>query len=320
MRRVRGISQVAGHLTRAGTVSLRDEQLPVLIGSLPGTQKERELVIEVHTLEVGQGRWFRASEKSKVVIGDDFASKEVLSRKVQLGDKLLVNEKEFEVTGILKKLGAPDADNAFFMDEDEFRDVLNVSKDDFDVLVARVVQGEDARRVQEAVEKGLRQEKHQRRGEEDFDVESPEDLLRTFNTILNIVQAVLAGIAAISLVVGGIGIMNTMYTSVLERYKDIGIMKATGATNRQILLLFIVESAMLGFIGGIIGLLTGMGISKGVEFIAAEAIGSILIRAVFPVPLILGALAFAVLVGIVSGAAPAYQAAKLAPVEALQHD
>ncbi|MFH1823570.1 MAG: FtsX-like permease family protein, partial [archaeon] len=138
--------------------------------------------------------------------------------------------------------------------------------------------------------------------------------------IFGIVQAVFIGIAAISLVVGGIGIMNTMYTAVLERTREIGIMKAVGARNRNILTLFLIESGILGLVGGAIGVLIGIGLSTGVAFVAAQALGTTFLRAVFPWYLIVGALAFSFGIGSLSGILPAIQASRLKPVDALRYE
>ena len=124
----------------------------------------------------------------------------------------------------------------------------------------------------------------------------------------------------ISLLVGGIGIMNTMYTAVLERTKEIGVMKAIGARNSDILLLFLIESGFLGLAGGIIGIGIGAGISKTVEFVGQQMLGSPLLRASFPSWLIIGALVFAVSIGMASGLLPARQASSLQPVDALRYE
>lgn len=122
------------------------------------------------------------------------------------------------------------------------------------------------------IEKDLRKHRGVSEGKEDFEVQTAEDLLSTFGTVLSIVTAVLVGIAAISLLVGSVGIMNTMYTSVLERRKEIGIMKAIGARNSDIMIIFLIESGMIGLVGGIIGILFGMGFAKFVEIVASDNI------------------------------------------------
>jgi len=130
----------------------------------------------------------------------------------------------------------------------------------------------------------------------------------------------LVGIAAISLIVGGIGVANTMYTSVLERTKEIGTMKAVGAKNSDIMFLFLIESGLLGLIGGVIGVLIGLGLSKIAEYFATVQLGTNLLQASASTNLIIGALIFSFLIGAISGVFPAMQASKLKPVDALRYE
>jgi putative ABC transport system permease protein len=111
-----------------------------------------------------------------------------------------------------------------------------------------------------------------------------------------------------------------MYTSVLERRREIGIMKAIGAKNRDVMVIFLIESGMLGLIGGAIGVLVGLGVAKLVEVIGGAVLGTNYIRAWWSWGLILGALAFSFLTGAVSGVAPAYQASKQKPVDSLRYE
>jgi putative ABC transport system permease protein len=122
----------------------------------------------------------------------------------------------------------------------------------------------------------------------------------------------------ISLIVGGIGIANTMYTSVLERKKEIGTMKAIGARNSNILMIFLIESGLLGLIGGIVGALIGAGIALGIAAGANNFFGSEIINISISLPLLASVITFSFLIGVLSGAIPSYQASKLKPVEALR--
>ena len=152
----------------------------------------------------------------------------------------------------------------------------------------------------------------------DFEVQTPQQIVETFGIVLFAVQAVIVGIAFISLIVGGIGITNTMYTAVMERTKEIGIMKSIGARNSDIFKLFFIESGILGMAGGIIGIILGFGLGKLVENAGRTILGTELLTPVFSPLLIISALLFSFLVGSISGLMPALQASKLNPVDALR--
>jgi len=145
-----------------------------------------------------------------------------------------------------------------------------------------------------------------------------EQMLESAKSILGILQLFLIGLAAISLIVGGIGIMNTMLMSVLERTKEIGLMKALGATNQQVLTQFITEAAIIGLIGGTIGTIIGIIFATIISILAKN--NGIELPINISIELISGAMVFAITVGIISGLIPAKRAAKLDPVNALRHE
>lgn len=132
------------------------------------------------------------------------------------------------------------------------------------------------------------------------------------------INGILVLIALISLVVAAVNIMNTMYTSVLERTREIGVMKAIGAKNNDILFIFVFESGFLGMIGGILGVIFGYIIARSGGAIAA-ANGYALLQPAFPLWLVIVCIVFAFMVGAGSGLLPARQASKLRPVDALRY-
>ncbi|HLC19408.1 MAG TPA: FtsX-like permease family protein, partial [Candidatus Nanoarchaeia archaeon] len=173
-------------------------------------------------------------------------------------------------------------------------------------------------RLKEDIEQLLRKERDVKEGEEDFTVESPQSILESLDSTLFAVQLFVSIIAAISLFVGGIGIMNTMYTSVVERTRQIGIMKSVGAKNSTIFSLFFLESGLLGAAGGIIGIVLGLIMAYGLAAFGRLVLGTELIQAQVSWTLILGALLFSFVLGTLSGLLPAVQASRMQPVEALR--
>jgi putative ABC transport system permease protein len=151
--------------------------------------------------------------------------------------------------------------------------------------------------------------------DDDFQVQTSEQLTSTFNNILSSVTLVMGGIVSISLLVGGIGIMNIMLVSVTERTKEIGICKAIGAKRHQILMQFLFESLLLCLLGGFVGLMIGYGLG-----LAASAAIPNFPTAVVPLWAVILAFGFSAFVGLVFGIMPAAKAANLDPIEALRYE
>src|SRR3990167_3256943 len=131
-------------------------------------------------------------------------------------------------------------------------------EDDVDIIAVQVKDKSLIQEAEEDIEKLLRKRRDVKEGNEDFEVSTPEASLSSVNQILLAVQSFIAMIALISVAVGGIGIVNTMTTSVMERRREIGIMKAIGARNRDIFMQFFIESGLLGLVGGLIGVIVGV--------------------------------------------------------------
>jgi len=196
---------------------------------------------------------------------------------------------------------------------DNFRD-----DDSVNIIAVRVKDLKTINNVQRDIEELLRKERDVKEGEEDFTVQSPEATLETLDQTLFGVQLFISIIAFVSIIVGGIGITNTMYTSVLERTKEIGIMKSIGARNSVIFTIFFVESGFLGLVGGMIGATFGVILANVAAFAGRQALGSELIQADISFSLIFGSLLFSFIVGLIAGVVPAVQASKKNPVDSLR--
>jgi putative ABC transport system permease protein len=165
-----------------------------------------------------------------------------------------------------------------------------------------------------AIDRIMRREHRIRPGEEaDFSIRNSADLLATFNETNQVFSYLLAGIAGVSLLVGGIGIMNIMLVSVTERTREIGVRKALGATRKAILFQFLIEALVLCFLGGVVGVLGGWGSARLMSDLAGWQ------TAVSPSAVLI-ALAFSVGIGLFFGIWPAQRAARLDPIDALRYE
>lgn len=267
-------------------------------------------------LGVSQGRLFQSSDKYAAIIGTK-VTKDVFDKNVNINSNILIGGKSFKVIGIFKEQGNPEDDSQIYLPIESVREFNGVNNKDLTMMELVIKPGVDMNEAREQVVKKLAQHRGFKVGDEDFDVQTPEQLLAQLNTVLAIIQTVLVAIAVISLVVGTIGIMNSMYTSVLERTRDIGVMRAVGATEKSILTIFLIESTLVGLFGGAIGVIIGVGISKLFEYIAAAAGYSIFKVAIQPFWVIFGFI-FSGVIGFVAGYLPAKRASELTPVEALR--
>lgn len=174
--------------------------------------------------------------------------------------------------------------------------------------------------VQDAVVQDISnvlRERHRVLFQDDFTIQSQQDILNTLNQITNAFTIFLGGIAGISLIVGGIGIMNIMLVSVTERTREIGIRKAVGARKRDILVQFLTEAMVLSLFGGLIGLLLGIGIAR---LISGINLGTTTLQTVVDLDAMLLALSFSLGVGLFFGIYPANRAASLHPIDALRYE
>jgi putative ABC transport system permease protein len=315
--KVNGVETAFNRYIESGTLEFNDRQNIGIAGSAPegDTRKTFETMLN---LKASEGRLLKDGDGKKVVLGNNFLKDDAFGKGIKVGDRVLLNGIIFEVVGILEKKGSFIFDNIVMVNEETMIDVLGIDKKKVSAIAIKVKDKDKIIQVKEDIEKVMRKERNVEKGQEDFQVQSPQQILETLNSTLFAVNLFVYIIAAISLAVGGIGIMNTMYTSVLERKKEIGIMKSIGAKNSAIFAIFFMESGLLGMVGGIIGLLIGMSLAYGISALGRMFLGSGLIQASIPLWLIFLALSISFLLGSLFGVLPAYQASKLNPVDSLR--
>ena len=281
---------------------------------------ERLAVIEeIESYKAEEGRLLEKGDRNVVMIGSQYTHALVFSSPVRAGEHLVVQGKEFRVKAVLAPLGNPQDDRKLYLAEEDFR-ALFESDERVEHIIVQTEKGEDIKEVAQRVERKLRSARGVREKTQDFSVVTPEEFLQSVKNVLTILTGFLASIAAISLLVGSMGIATTMFTAVVERTREIGVMKAVGARNRDIALVFMSESGVLGLAGGSAGVLLGGAVSFALERIAAQQFGILLVQAAFPAWLIAFSLFFAFLIGALSGLWPARAASLLAPTEALRYE
>ena len=269
---------------------------------------------------LAEGREFFESEVrsgAAVCILGQTVRKELFGAGNPVGDKVRIEQIACRVIGVLNAKGA----SAFGSDQDDIllmpvrTFMRRVSgKQDVTTIFVGVEQGLSTARVQRAIEVLMRERRRVRAGDEDnFMVMDTKELSSMLTGITGVMTGLLSAVAAVSLLVGGIGIMNIMLVSVTERTREIGIRLAIGATEGQVLLQFLVEAIVLSLLGGLIGIVLGLGLAWG---------GGRLLNVPFTpsASVILLAFGFSAVIGVIFGYFPARRAARLDPIEALHHE
>lgn len=257
------------------------------------------------------GTFFNASQQNsakKVVILGTTVAEKLFGEENPVGKKITLSEGKFTVLGVLEKkgsLGGNDMDNQAFIPVTTALDTFEM-----DYVLAFWIQAKSQDQI-ETAKKEVNQILLKTLKKDDFSIVDTKGLLSMVSQILGTLTIALAGIAAISLIVGGIGIMNIMLVSVMERTKEIGLRKAIGATPKLIMIQFLIESIVLSVGGGLCGIILGFG-------------GSVLINQFFPAQVtfwsVLLAFSVSVIIGVVFGVMPAARAARLNPIQALRYE
>jgi putative ABC transport system permease protein len=332
-------------LTTADAAALQDSfQAPTVIGVAPILQDGVEVTAQgqstnttidavtpdyewVRNATLSEGEFVNDTHilsRSAVVILGSAVADDLFGRHDGLvGENVRVNGQPFRVIGVLEEKGGSgftNEDNRIVvpLTTGQSRLLQRVTSNSVDMIIVQALDAESVPQASQEVGDILRARHRTGIGADDFTIYNQQDFLDTAATITGVLTIFLGGIAAISLLVGGIGIMNIMLVSVIERTREIGLRKALGARKRDILVQFLAESSLLSLAGGVLGIILGWLISVVVGAIAAANNADI--NPVVSLDSVLLATLFSMAVGLFFGLYPANRAASLQPVEALRYE
>ncbi len=324
-RDLNAIKQVPGVLYVNGLVAGRSDMVV-------GTEKTSVSISGVDpavwrpmvTTDLEAGRYLQPGDSNAVVIGYSLAHGTFLND-LTLNRPITIGGRNFKVVGIFTQSGGGAAwtDNVVYMPADYARNVIteNVSRNQFTSIMVKVSDPLLADQIAQDITNKLMPERHVNPKTQDFTVTAFAAIQQQISSITQTISLFLTAIAAVSLLVGAVGIANTMFMSVMERTRQIGLIKALGGTDNEVMRVFLVESGLFGFVGGVFGIIFGILVSVMISTAGVRTIGmGGTISPVITPELLIFALAFSVFVGVISGVMPARTAAKMNPVDALRFE
>ncbi len=315
LKKIPEITDITRIMYGRASVGFRDNEITATVtGIEPGVFEK------ISPVGIGQGRMLDDDDRHVVVIGTTIAE-ETFGDDDQVGvnSYLIINGAKYRVVGLIEKAGTgfgPSArlDTGIFVHFEDARQMFVdiMAENEVAAIAALMQDGADADAVVERVELELDASHKVKEDERDYSVVNPSKVQESIGEVLGIVTVFLAAIASISLLVGGLAIANSMFTSVMERTHEIGVLKAVGANQHDILNIFLFESGLVGGVGGIAGTVIG---------ILIVLIGSLAgLPARIDIGIAFFGIAFAFIVGMLSGYFPAKRAAAMSPVESLRYE
>jgi putative ABC transport system permease protein len=268
------------------------------IGSATGTLPESEDIIRGANIEMEEGREFEEGSY-EAVIGSNYAK----NNDYVVGDTLKTGEKEIEIVGILQESGDSNIDNAVNMHLKDLQELAD-KEGLISIIMVQPLSPEDADFIEQAINDDF----------DDIQAASDKSIMNSVNEMTSQLNLMTFALGSIAALISGIVIMNVMIISVRERRRDIGTMKAVGATNKQILLTVLLEAVTISVGGAVVGVLLSLGGTSYINMILLQPLALVTPR------LVIQGILFAAFIGIVSGVLPARQAAKLSPIEALRYE
>jgi putative ABC transport system permease protein len=315
VERTSGVYEATGIYFKSVEIEKNDvKKYTYIIGYDP----KKPLIMDVFNLDIYIGRELQPGDRGAVLGYNYLLSDKIFSKPYELNDNILINGKKVKIVGFYESVGSAPDDAQIYVTTDFIQEIYPNETLPYNWIVAKV-DVDNIERITKDIERNLRKERNQEEGKEDFYVQSFDDMIESYSTALDIVIGFIILIALISVFVSAINTANTMITSVLERVKEIGVMKSIGAQNSEIFSIFLFESSFLGFVAGVLGIIFGWAASFSLGMILT-GIGYGFLQPYFPLWLFVACITFATLTGAISGVIPAIKASKTNPVDALRYE
>ena len=274
----------------------------------------------ITTSELASGRFLSSGDVGGVVIGYRIANED-FKKPLTVGSTVYIAKKPFKVLGILKEAVSGGDNSTVFVVTRIAQEILeDVSKNNYSSIELKLASDASVEEDTAAIQERLMLSRHVTESSKDFTVTSGQAIMAQVESVTQSLTLFLVAIAAVSLLVGSVGIANSMFTSVLEKTREIGILKALGASNEEVLRIFLIESALFGLVGGVLGISLGGGISMLIPMLGVRLMGNVGLTTVLRPELLVFTVVFSTVIGVVSGLFPARQAAKMSPVDALRYE
>jgi len=283
-------------------------------GSVRLTGVDQKVWSRVTTSEIREGRMLDSADQNVIVISGKLAES-YFDKPIGLNQMVTIEENVFRVVGILDDTST----NIYMPIQMAYQMLDDKENGIYDSIVIKVKDEEKLNETIGKIETKLMMIRHVTEKTKDFSISSSKQMQETRSEMMSSMNSFLIAIAAVSLIVGAVGVANSMFTSVLEKTKEIGIMKSIGARNKDIMSIFLFNAALIGLVGGFLGVIFGTILSAVLPALMGET--SMLRGGTFvSVNSIIIALSVSVIIGIIAGFIPAYQASKLKPVDALRYE
>lgn len=290
----------------------RNERSSITLSSYPDEYLQK--IQDDYDIEMEEGRFLRAGDQGVIVLGADAAKNSFGDDSpLAVGTSLELEDKRYRIIGIIKDRGDLFIDSSGFVSFEDNKEIAN--QQTYTQIRVTFYEGTDLVEQQKAIEERLNPNNE----EKEVEVSSAQQAIDQFNNIIGVLSLIIGFVSFIALLVGGINVMNSMYSNVLERINEISVFKAIGAKNEDVLVLFLIESSILGLIGALVGFFCAYGLSELLSYAIINFAG-FNVQIYWSTSFFIQIVGTTTLAAMLFGTYPAYKASKINPADNLRDE